>query len=71
MFCALFISACKTDNVTKITEGVKVISKCCEKLSEVKSKNALHVDQDKTAELSQKVSSILPAYFWDSKMMIW
>lgn len=68
MFSALSISACKTDNVSKITEGVKVIRKCCEKLSQGKSRQ--NSKEYENEESKSKVSSILPAYFWDTKMMI-
>ncbi len=71
IFSALFIIACKTNNVSKITEEVKVISKCCEKLSEEKSGNVINTGEYKGPEAKDKVSSILPGYFWDTKMMIW
>ncbi len=70
MFSALFVSACKTDNVSKLTEEVKVISKCCEKLSKDNPDNAVNDKEYKTAKANRKVSSILPLYFWDTKMMI-
>lgn len=73
MFSALFINACKTNNGSKITAGVKVISKCCEKLSgnESKSEVSFKSEDYETVKNDRKVSTIFPAAFWDTKMMIW
>lgn len=71
LFCALFIGAYKTNHVSKISRGAKVIGRCCKELSagDRKSGGVLKAESE-TAEPNHNVSSILPAYFWDTKSMI-
>ncbi len=69
---ALFINACETNKVSKIGEGVKVIGKCCKELSGANQKASSTLkEENKTPESNHNVTSILPAYFWDTKSMIW
>ncbi len=72
LFCTLFMGACETKNVSKIRAEVKVIGKCCKELA-AGNHNAskAHKEENETAEPDKNVSSILPAYFWDTKSMIW
>lgn len=52
--------------------GVKVIGKCCKELvSDSDKSSAIQRAVKETAEPDANVSSILPAYFWDTKSMIW
>ncbi len=72
LFCTLFVGACETKNVSKIRAEVKVIGKCCKELVVGNNKSArANKKENKTEEPNKNVSSILPAYFWDTKSMIW
>lgn len=72
LICTAFISACETNNVSKIRKEVKIIGKCCKELSgDHDDTGRVQKEEKKAPEPSHNVSSILPAYFWDTKCMIW
>lgn len=69
LFSALFINSCETNSVSKLSRGVKVIRKCCKELAGHSRKSADVLKEEN--QTRHNVSSVLPAYFWDTKSMIW
>ncbi len=68
----LFIGACETNNVSKISKGAKVIGRCCKELSAAGRKSGiLPKEENETAKSHDNLSPVLPAYFWDTKSTIW
>lgn len=63
----------ETSNISTITAGLPVVSKCYKRLPGVESRpgNGFKNDRYETQKVNRNVSSILPAYFWDTKMMTW
>jgi hypothetical protein len=53
-----------------LTQSVRELGGCCSKTCDSKSDNTFNAQEYKRAEARRKVSSILPAYVWDTKMMI-
>lgn len=70
LVCSLYMCACKSDKVSKISKGAKVIGRCCAELAADSPGKAIK-GKAKTPENAHEVSSVLPAYFWDTKSMNW
>jgi len=63
---------CHSNNIANISSGVKVIDKCCKKLSMATGQSNCPADaEDIKATDRNNAASFLPAYSWDTKMMIW
>lgn len=71
LLSGLFICLCKTNNGFEITAGIKTIINLSNVLPLKKSDKVLPAEENKTAKADRKISPILPAYFWDTKMMTW
>ncbi len=62
--CIYFRS--ETNNVSKANEQLPAVSKCSERPG-----GTFKDGKDGTTKSNRNASSILPAYFWDTKMMTW
>ena len=60
----------KTQPAVTIADGVKVIVKYCKNLSKGRSDAGSTTEDCQKNELEQKSATMLPFYFWDTKMMI-
>ena len=69
LFALLFFTyACDTNHVSNISDRVKSVDDCFENATTVK-KTGTAVKEVKS-ESDNNISSVLPAFFWDTKSMI-
>jgi len=72
LFVISIILTCATRSQPAVTiaEGVKGVVKYCKSFSKGRSDGSSTTDDCQKNELEQKSASMLPFYFWDTKMMI-
>ena len=64
------LSACHSNRIDEACKGAKTLARCCQTIKATTQKVFITPADNPPSESAEEITAPLPAYTWDSKMML-